>query len=209
MSNEPPRIDRVTTGTGDDGTTGLADGERYKKDDPRLDLLGALDEANSILGWALVAIDRDHAVAVTLSQCQSVIFDIGAMVATGQTLPSFTAPLEQAVARLDNESEQLNAALAPLEEFLLPGGNEASARLHVARTIVRRTERDFWRFVDAIEGLRRTPAGVFLNRLSDYLFIAARTQARSMNRSGRAPCRKNPPIKDSDAESRREAPPGR
>lgn len=175
MSTDPPRIDRVTTRTGDRGTTSLADGTRYPKHHPRLEILGALDEANSALGLALVSISPDLAPAVTLQRCQSVLFEIGAVVATGEVDSDRRARIVTEIASLEADAENLNAMLPPLEEFLLPGGSEPAARLHLARAIVRRAERDFWQAAETSEDLATSGAGIFLNRLSDYLFIAART----------------------------------
>ncbi len=175
MSTDPPRIDRVTTATGDRGTTSLADGNRYSKHDPRVELLGSLDEANSALGLALASLAEHPAPAATLRRCQSALFEIGAVVATGTIEETRTAHIEAAIESLVADAEELNAVLPPLAEFLLPGGSEPTARLHLARAIVRRAERDFWRANDESLDLTASGAGIYLNRLSDYLFIAART----------------------------------
>ena len=173
MSGRKPanRIDRVTTRTGDAGETSLADGHRYPKHDPRIDLVGALDEANSALGVLATAVD--DAIAAELRQLQSRLFDLGAGVATGGTAidwPAQTAALEQATAAM-------NAQLPPLTEFILPGGGSAAAHAHLARTIVRRAERDWWRAAATAAALEAIAGGPWLNRLSDYLFVLARTLA--------------------------------
>ena len=167
------RIDRVTTRTGDQGETSLADGQRYRKHDARIDLAGALDEANSALG--VLAATVDAAAATALRELQSRLFDLGAGVATGRTAvdwPAQTAALERAAAAL-------NAKLPPLREFVLPGGGVAAAQAHMARTVVRRAERDWWRTAAAEPALRSIAGGPWLNRLSDYLFVLARTLAES------------------------------
>lgn len=173
MSADEPgyRIDRVTTRTGDRGETSLADGRRYPKHDPRIDLVGALDEANSALGVLAAAVDA--AIAADLRQLQSRLFDLGAGVATGGTAvdwPAQTAALERSTATM-------NAQLPPLTEFILPGGGPAAAHAHLARTIVRRAERDWWRAAAVAPALDAIAGGPWLNRLSDYLFVLARTVA--------------------------------
>ena len=165
------RLDRVTTRTGDAGGTSLADGRRYPKHDARIELAGALDEANSALG-VLVA-EVDGAVAGELRRLQSRLFDLGAAVATGGSVVDWaqqTADLECAVAAL-------NANLPPLREFVLPGGGRAAAAAHLVRTVVRRAERGWWRATAAAPTLQAVAGGPWLNRLSDYLFVLARTLA--------------------------------
>ena len=167
------RIDRVTTRTGDRGETSLADGRRYRKHDARIDLVGALDEANSALGVLAAAVDA--AIATELRRVQSRLFDLGAGVATGNVAvdwPAQTAALERATAAL-------NTKLPPLKEFVLPGGGTSAAHAHLARTVVRRAERDWWRAAALVPALRAIAGGPWLNRLSDYLFVLARTLADS------------------------------
>lgn len=175
MSVDEPasRIDRVTTRTGDRGETSLADGRRYAKHDAHIDLVGALDEANSVLGLLATAVDA--AVAAELRELQSRLFDLGASVATGGTAvdwPTQTAALDQSIAAM-------NATLPPLAEFILPGGGPAAAHAHLARAIVRRAERDWWRAATAAPALAAIGGGPWLNRLSDYLFVLARRIADS------------------------------
>lgn len=167
------RIGRVTTRTGDQGETSLADGRRYRKHDARIDLVGALDEANSALG--VLAATVDTTVATELRGLQSRLFDLGAGVAAGAAAvdwPAQTAALERATAAL-------NARLPPLKEFVLPGGGISAAHAHFARTVVRRAERDWWRAAAAKPTLQAIAGGPWLNRLSDYLFVLARTLAES------------------------------
>ena len=165
------RIGRVTTRSGDAGETSLADGRRYPKHDARIELAGALDEANSALG-ALVA-ETAEDLAPALRRLQSRLFDLGAVVATGGSAVDWarqTADLERGVAAL-------NAPLPPLREFVLPGGGRAAAAAHLARTAARRAERAWWRAAADAPALRTIPGGPWLNRLSDYLFVLARTLA--------------------------------
>lgn len=167
------RIDRVTTRTGDQGETSLADGRRYRKHDARIDLVGALDEANSALG--VLAATVDAAIATELRGLQSRLFDLGAGVATGNAAVDWPA---QTLA-LQNATAALNAKLPPLKEFVLPGGGLPAAHAHLARTVVRRAERDWWRAAAAESALQAIAGGPWLNRLSDYLFVLARTLAES------------------------------
>ena len=167
------RIDRVTTRTGDEGSTSLADGQRYAKHDAKIDLVGTLDEANSAIG--LLAVETEAEGAETLKTIQSRLFDAGAVVATGGSAADWT----QLAAALDTQTRALNERLPPLREFILPGGGRAAAAAHVARTAVRRAERAWWRAADDDAALRATGVGVYLNRLSDYLFVLARTLATS------------------------------
>ena len=228
---ERNRIDRVTTGTGDAGTTSLADGRRYRKSDPRIELVGALDEANSMIG--LLAEEVDAELAERLRDIQSRLFDAGAVAATGAQTTSGTALDWQGLAAsLAAQTQALNSALEPLREFILPGGGRAASVAHVARAVVRRAERAWWRASEralsggargacpshgtalsggargacpshgtALSGgargacpsheddgaLRGIAVGVYLNRLSDYLFVLARTVAQEERLWRRAP----------------------
>lgn len=167
MPKDRPRIDRVTTKHGDSGETSLADGKRYSKADPRIELVGSLDELSCALGIATLQLNEllvDQVTAI-----QSRVFDIGAAVATGEPQPFWAREAQ----RLQSWTEAINSDLEPLKEFVLPGGNESNARLHLARALTRRCERVFWQVRD--DGLIASDIGVFLNRLSDYLFVAARS----------------------------------
>ena len=178
------RIDRVTTRGGDAGETALAGGRRLRKDDAKVELLGALDEANSWLG--LLTAEADAEGDEQLQAIQSCLFDAGAAVASGKS----TVDWHALVADVDAQTAALNANLPPLREFLLPGGGRAAAVAHVTRTVVRRAERAWWRAADDDDLLRTCGAGAYLNRLSDYLFVYARTLANS-ERLWRGPT--NPP----------------
>ena len=167
MAVDRPRIDRVTTTSGDLGETSLADGKRHGKGTPRMELVGALDELNCDLG--LAALTLDGALLDQIRTIQSRVFDIGAAVATGQPQPFWLRETEW----LTETTEAINSKLEPLAEFVLPGGNEANARLHVARAMTRRCERVFWRLNDAV--LIEASIGGFINRLSDFLFVASRS----------------------------------
>ncbi len=166
------RIDRVVTRGGDGGETSLGDGARVGKDDDRITALGAVDEANAAVGVLRAAGVPAEADAM-LARAQNDLFDLGADLCVpgegGDRLRLTDAP----AARLEAEVAQLNAGLPPLRSFVLPGGSMAAAQAHVARTMVRRAERDVVRLA---AGQAVNPALVrYLNRLSDHLFVLART----------------------------------
>ena len=162
------RISRVTTRRGDDGTTGTAAGVRLPKDDPRIEALGAVDELNCQLGL-LAALVASAEVGRRVEKVQQDLFDLGAVIAQG----NLQWEGEEKLAWLELGVEELNAALAPLEEFVLPGGGVVAAQCHVARAVCRRAERR----VVVVRDLPET-ARAYLNRLSDLLFVLARTLAK-------------------------------
>jgi cob(I)alamin adenosyltransferase len=174
------KLNKIYTRTGDDGTSGLVDGSRRAKHDPRLHAIGEVDEANSAIGLAALALDGDARDA--LRRIQNDLFDLGADLATpGEDF----APSEMVlrvvaaqVAWLEQAIDAANAPLAPLTSFILPGGSEAAARVHLARAIVRRAERAATALA-AAEPVN-PQALAYLNRLSDYLFVLA----RALNASG-------------------------
>ena len=172
------RLNRIYTRTGDDGTSGLVDGSRLAKGDALFAAMGDVDEANSAIGLAVLAVDGD--IAGRLVTNQNDLFDLGADLAT----PAGSGPdpfhpgemdlriVASQVERLEQEIDAMNDTLAPLKSFILPGGSEAAARLHIARAITRRAERSA---VAAREGRLINPLALaYLNRLSDWLFVAAR-----------------------------------
>jgi len=159
------RISRVTTRTGDTGTSGTATGKRLAKSDPLFGALGDVDELNSHFGLLRAAIKDFPPFADAIQQD---LFDLGACLATEGATPAPDA------AAIESVSSRLNEALPPLKEFVLPGGGEAAARCHVARAVCRRAERSVWA-LDA----DYAACGVYLNRLSDLLFVWARTLARA------------------------------
>jgi cob(I)alamin adenosyltransferase len=165
---------KIYTKTGDDGTTGLIGGSRVRKSEPRLDCYGTIDELNAALGVAAVTVNADLRDAV--HQIQNDLFVIGSHLATpdapsasGSALPVLD---EQLITRLEMQIDAAEAELPPLRNFILPGGSEPAARLHLARTICRRAER---RVVDFSMD-RPIPSIIltYLNRLSDWLFVHAR-----------------------------------
>jgi cob(I)alamin adenosyltransferase len=170
------RLNKIYTRTGDDGTTGLGSGERRRKDDLRVTAYGTVDEANAALGLARLSTADDTELDAMLSAIQNDLFDLGADLATP---PSDTPPAYEAlritqpqVDRLEREIDRLNADLSPLRSFVLPGGTAAAAALHLARTICRRAERLMVALAE--KEPVGAPALKYVNRLSDFLFVAAR-----------------------------------
>lgn len=173
------RLTKITTRTGDKGTTGLADGARVNKDSARICAMGSVDELNSHLG-VLLAETLPADLHTELLRIQNDLFDLGAMLASPGSPRFDTAKL----ARLDDSIVHHNASLPPLREFILPGGTRAAALCHVARTVARRAERDLFHLMQGEsvpqEGLQ------YLNRLSDFLFVVSRTLNRAADTS--EPC---------------------
>ncbi|MFD2251570.1 cob(I)yrinic acid a,c-diamide adenosyltransferase [Pseudochelatococcus lubricantis] len=170
------RLNRIYTRTGDDGTTGLTGGERRRKDDLRIEAVGAVDEANAVLGLARLHAAGD--IDAALARVQNDLFDLGADLSTpgGAEPQPFEAlrVVEAQVERLEREIDAFNAALAPLRSFVLPGGSPAAAALHVARTVCRRAERVAVALAAREPGQVSPVALRYLNRLSDLLFVLAR-----------------------------------
>lgn len=160
------RLTKIVTRTGDDGTTALADGTRVSKHDPRVVTLGGVDELNSQIGL-LLSEHLPENIREELLRVQHDLFDLGAMLA----VPG-SALNPQKIVRLDEAITHYNATLAPLREFILPGGSRAAALCHVARAIARRSETDLSRLAEK-DGHAKE-ALPYLNRLSDLLFVLAR-----------------------------------
>jgi len=168
------KLNKIYTRTGDDGTTGLVDGSRRAKHDARMVAIGEVDEVNSAMGLAALAVPAD--VAAELARIQNDLFDCGADLATpGSDFTTGEMTLRMVDAQVDwleSAIDARNAALAPLTSFILPGGSEGAARVHLARAIARRAERATVALA-AVESVN--PAALaYLNRLSDYLFVLAR-----------------------------------
>ena len=168
------RLTKIYTRTGDDGTTGLVGGVRVPKYASRMEAIGAVDEANAALGFALLALDGEP--AADLRRLQNDLFDLGADLATpGEDFAPSETALRMVPAQtdwLERRIDALNEGLEPLRSFILPGGSEAAARLHMARAAVRRAERAMTAL--AAETAVNPAALAFVNRLSDYLFVVAR-----------------------------------
>lgn len=170
------KLNKIYTRTGDDGTTGLGTGDRVSKDDLRVEAYGAVDEANSAVGLAVNACDRDgqSELAALLRSIQHDLFDVGADLCVPGKDDGGLRVQQAQVDRLEPMIDDLNGNLEPLTSFVLPGGTEAGASLHLARTAVRLAERRAVTLLHA-DPDRTGPTTVrFLNRLSDLLFVMAR-----------------------------------
>jgi len=172
------KLNRIYTRTGDDGTTGLVTGERRGKHDLRIDAFGTVDETNACLGLARLHTVHDAELDGMLGRVQNDLFDLGADLATpegGKPLPYEPLRITDAqTQRLEREIDRMNEHLSPLTSFVLPGGTAAAAALHLARTVCRRAERLVVELNDKPDE-RVSPAAIrYLNRLSDFLFVAAR-----------------------------------
>tara|TARA_R110000824_G_scaffold160371_1_gene335099 strand:+ start:25 stop:603 length:579 start_codon:yes stop_codon:yes gene_type:complete len=172
------KLNKIYTRTGDDGTTGLVDGSRIGKNDPRMAAIGDVDELNSALGVAICEIGDDGLVE-ELRIVQNDLFDLGADLATPAEAEDDFTPSEMVlrivpsqVERLEARIDAATAALAPLTSFILPGGAKAAAAIHLTRAVARRTERTC---VAAAREMPLNPQALaYVNRLSDYLFVLGR-----------------------------------
>ena len=172
------RLTKIYTRTGDRGDTGLGDGSRVEKNHPLVEAIGTVDELNSILGLFIARLRKQDnqqlgEIAEFLCYIQHRIFDLGGEL----SIPELSIITSDHVRKIETALDALNDQLAPLENFILPGGSELIATAHLTRSICRRTER---RMVGMPEAANEN-ALQFINRLSDYLFVAARTCARATN----------------------------
>ena len=167
------RLSKIYTRTGDDGTTGLGDGSRVRKDSPRVDAYGTVDEANSAIGMVLANDVVPDRIRKALTEVQHDLFELGGELC----IPGHSAVKDSYIERLEQDLDELNADLPALEEFILPGGGQAAAACHLARTIVRRAERKSSAL--ASEEPVRPEVLRYLNRLSDLLFVIARVLSRA------------------------------
>ncbi|MGY0505980.1 cob(I)yrinic acid a,c-diamide adenosyltransferase [Luteimonas sp. e5] len=167
------RLSKIYTRTGDDGSTGLGDGSRTGKDSLRVEAYGTVDEANSCIGLVLASPGIDAEIRRLLTSIQHQLFDLGGELC----IPGHAAIDDEDVANLERALDRHNEALPPLKDFILPGGGEAAARCHLARTVVRRAERISVALSRQEEV--RGQAIRYLNRLSDLLFVLSRVLARA------------------------------
>jgi len=172
-------LNKIYTRTGDDGTTALGSGERVAKNDPRVEAYGTVDEANAAIGLARTHLGAtDQSLDAKLARIQNDLFDLGAdLCMPRETLKAGRAPLrisEVQVERLEREIDEMNRVLQPLRSFVLPGGSPAAAALHLARTVCRRAERAIVALAAAPEEPVNRAALKYINRLSDFLFVASR-----------------------------------
>jgi cob(I)alamin adenosyltransferase len=166
------RLSRIYTRTGDDGTTGLGDGHRVRKDDARVEAYGTVDEANSAIGMILCVPGLPAEVASCLTGIQHDLFDLGGELC----IPGTQIIKAEQIAHLEQVLDAFNDPLPALKDFILPGGGPAAAACHLARTIVRRAERRVWTL--AAHEAVNLEVPKYLNRLSDLLFVIARVLAR-------------------------------
>ena len=171
-------LNKIYTRTGDDGTTGLGTGERRKKYDCRIAAYGTVDEVNAVLGLVRLHTADDPTLDAVLSRIQNDLFDVGAdLCMPGKGKGPGGARLDVTDAQVDwleQEIDRLNADLAPLRSFILPGGSPAAAYLHLARTVCRRAERLMVELKDQPNEDFSLAALKYVNRLSDFLFVASR-----------------------------------
>jgi cob(I)alamin adenosyltransferase len=172
------RLNKIYTRTGDDGTTGLGNGARVKKYDPRVEAYGTIDETNATIGMARLHTSGIGQLDAMLARIQNDLFDLGADLCTPlshEPLPYEPLRIvEEQVQRLETEIDELNGELQPLKSFVLPGGSAASAYLHLARTVCRRAERLMTELAVQPHEHVGGPALRYVNRLSDFLFVASR-----------------------------------
>jgi cob(I)alamin adenosyltransferase len=172
------KLNKIYTRTGDAGTTGLGTGKRVRKDDLRISAYGTVDETNAAIGVVRIHLAGHQGLDAKLARIQNDLFDLGADLCVPDTgeKPEFE-PLRvtaDQVQRLEDEIDEMNSELKPLKSFVLPGGSPAAAALHVARTVCRRAEREMVGLA-AIEGEQVGEAALkYVNRLSDFLFVAGR-----------------------------------
>lgn len=165
------RLTKIYTRTGDDGTTGLGDGVRVGKDTPRIEAMGDVDELNSLLGL-LISTGLPEDISRLLTDIQHALFDLGGEL----SMPGHTFVRESYVQALEQAIDDYNASLPALKEFILPGGNAAACQCQLARAVCRRAER---RVIELARTESVNPqTAIYLNRLSDLLFVLARTLAR-------------------------------
>lgn len=167
------RLSKIYTRTGDDGTTGLGDGSRTAKDSLRVEAFGTVDELNSVIGVVIAEMEGLDDLAGLLRDVQHHLFDLGGELC----IPDSEMISDEHIERLEQDLDRLNDELPMLKEFILPGGSRAAAQAHLARTVCRRAERRLialGRHEKVNEAATR-----YLNRLSDLLFVVARTAARA------------------------------
>lgn len=178
------RISRVTTRAGDKGTTKTATGKTLAKHHPLIRAVGSVDELNSHIGVLLTHIEATSAERSRAHTIQQALFDIGAVLTMeGEFDPPTYEELETGV-------EQLNAALPPLTEFVLPGGGPAAAQAHVCRTVCRRAETEIWALLEVVTHAHIEDCAKYLNRLSDYFFVLARHLTADTEQQWRGPEKK-------------------
>ncbi|MDB6060113.1 MAG: cobalamin adenosyltransferase [Verrucomicrobiaceae bacterium] len=166
------RLSKIYTRTGDDGTTGLGDGGRIAKDHPRMEAIGSVDELNSLIGMLIAELPVEDALREPLSAIQHNLFNLGGEL----SIPSYVMIKPEHVTALEVLLDELNEPLPPLKNFILPGGSRSAAVCHLARAVCRRAERDLVTL--ASDNEINIAGRHYVNRLSDFLFVLARSLAR-------------------------------
>lgn len=166
------RLSKIYTRTGDDGTTGLGNGDRIGKESLRIEAMGSVDETNSIIGMVVCELANEDEIRTLLLQVQNDLFDLGGELC----LPGEQLIQVQHVERLEAEIDRFNETVPPLKNFILPGGNRAAASCHLARSSCRHSERTV--AILARDEPIKAPLKQYINRLSDLLFVVARVLAR-------------------------------
>jgi len=164
------RLDKIYTRSGDSGKTNLALGKRLYKCDVHIKTLGEVDELNCHIGIIIATLDRDNALCTFLQRIQNTLFDIGGELAMNSS--DFPSLEQYFIDELEQQMDTLNQQLPPLKEFILPGGHMSAAQCHLARAVCRRVERQLVEL--SIDSDRFAQAKKYINRLSDFLFVAAR-----------------------------------
>jgi len=167
------RLSKIYTRTGDDGSTGLGDGSRVPKDHARVEAYGTVDELNALMGVLRAELAPEHPQQNLLSTIQHDLFDLGGELC----IPGYSLLKAEGIDQLEQAIDAINEQLPPLKEFILPGGNKAASSAHVARTVCRRAERRVHSLAHVESNIGPLPLQ-YLNRLSDYLFVLARSLAR-------------------------------
>lgn len=171
------RLSKISTKTGDKGETGLGDGSRISKTSTRIQVIGEVDEVNSWVGVLAAELDAEDEHQAVLYQIQHDLFDLGGELC----VPGYKALAESMLEDLENTLVDINEALPPLKDFILPGGSKAASYCHMARTVCRRAERSIVALANEEKGADNdiSPLAVqYLNRLSDFFFVLARCLAR-------------------------------
>lgn len=166
------RLTKIYTKTGDAGETGLGDGSRIAKDHVRMHTIGTVDELNCHIGLLVAMLAADDSLRPMLLRIQNDLFDLGGEL----SIPGYALIVETRITELENTLDELNEPLPPLKNFILPGGSLAAAQCHLARTVCRRAERDIVSLSREVEINQQ--GRIYLNRLSDLLFVCARSLAR-------------------------------
>jgi cob(I)alamin adenosyltransferase len=169
-------LNRIYTRTGDDGTTSLGNNDRRKKYDLRVEAYGTLDEVNAVIGLVRLHVAGDSVLDAPLARIQNDLFDVEADLCLSEKGPGGArlTVTDTQVAWVEQEIDRLNADLAPLRSFVLPGGTPSAAYLHLARTVCRRAERIMVALADRPGEMVSAPSLKYVNRLSDFLFVAGR-----------------------------------